>query len=221
MRQPVSFLAVLAFAFTLVSSGAAQASPAVPLVAPLANGPVGSGQLELVKKKKKAAEDSGESEDPSERGLFSYFKLAFNFDEELAPEVADQALVVWVVSALLGGLGANLWAPMVFFKDTPSNEAKKNATILGVVATILPFLTIFPGFFPFVFPGTYFLGAGLVAFLILEVCIWFSLLFLYPRMIQLAYSDAYKIGDDGSGGGGGGSKKKGKKKKKAESDDDE
>lgn len=205
MRQPVSFLAVSAFALSL-SGGVAVAAPVVPLVAPLSNSAANHTGVELVKKKK--SEDSGSD---GEKGWWDYLKMALTFtDEDVAQEVQDGRILEHLVGGLLAGLGGHLWMPGVAYKDV---EAPPAATTLGIVGTIMawwwaPFILVF--WIPWV--GWIFFG---IPMLILGITGFVFNVWFIPRALQFAYSDAY-----GSGGGGGSSKKKAKKKHKSEDDDE-
>ncbi|MBI5493545.1 MAG: hypothetical protein HY904_00875 [Deltaproteobacteria bacterium] len=209
MRQSLCLFATAAFLLTEFALAPAPAA-AAPLVV---QGQAGDAQWELVKKKKKkASEDDAEDEDPSSRGLMDYFTGSFKFGQEWSEEVEDNLVVTWILGALFSGLGGHIWAPMIFYKDVPDNGAKKNAMILGIIATVLYWI---PGVFPLLIPGIYFWTIGFWLFLL-----WVGIVecFIMPRAVAMATSDAYKLGGDG---GDEPKKKKKKKKKKADDEDEE
>jgi hypothetical protein len=169
--------------------------------------------LELVKKKKKAdAED--EDDDPADRGYGDYMRLAFDFDHELHEEVEENMILQWLLGALLSLVGGHIWAPMIFYKEVPKNAQRKTALIFGALSLVAYGLIVVPGFVPFLFPGIYLFFLGGVAFIALAAFVTFLQAFMFPRMITIAYSDAYKVGGET------GSKKK-KRRKPVDEEDDE
>jgi len=178
---------------------------------PLVNANMGSDfrqpdedeDVQLVKKKRSSDGDSGER-----TGLFDYLKASFDFDIELHDDAKDGMLPAWLLGALFNALGGNIWAPMIFYKDVPDSDAKSTMMTLGILSTVLYWI---PGVFPFIVPGAWFWGIGIILFLGWTIFLgWF----VFPRAIAIAASDAY------SQGGGSSSKKK-KKKKKVEEDEDD
>lgn len=204
MRR-VSSLAALAFALSLSPESASAASPVVPLVAPAS-----AGGVELVKKKKSADDDEGDS---GEKGAFDYIKMAITFDQsDVVEEVVDGRIIEHLLGGMFAGFGGHIWAPSIAYKDV---DAPPVATTIGIIGTITAWAFV-PGLLLCAIPviGWYF---GWLIFFIPSLIFTEVMNFwVIPRALQFAYSDAYA-----SGGSTPKKKSKSKKKKKSDDDDDE
>lgn len=166
--------------------------------------------------------DDDDEEDAAGVSTMDYFLTALQIRsrDALVPEVGSNITGMWFLGGFLAVVGGHLWAPMVFLKDIPSNEASASARLLGVLATISPWmqllliplmLPLFISVIPYVgwvVGGVYGVCCFCPGTLLLTATNLFFTWWVWPRAISWAYSDAYA--QDGEGGG---SARKGKKKK--------
>ena len=180
--------------------GTASAAQPVPLVASSVDAPA----VELVKKRSRDGD--------GERGWFDYLKMAITFeDEEVVDAVKDGRVVEHILGGLLSEVGGHIWAPKFAYKDAPDDVP--GALVLGVIGTVLGIIPI--GLFAFAivpFIGWYLFWFWWFLALCFLALAGFMNLWVIPRALQFAYSDAYKAN------GGGGSKRR---KHRSRDDDDE
>jgi len=173
--------------------------------------------VELLARRKKSAD---EDEDTGSRGIVDYLKMAFT-GGETADEVSDGLVMEWIMDGMLASLGGHWWGPRVAYKKAP--PAPGAATAVGVISTIMPWATLV--ILPFViFWMIPYVGWTVGSVLLILVGIpWlayviFNLVmqwFVFPRMLQFIYSDAY------AADGGGGSSRKNSARSKKDADEEE
>ncbi|MEW5850251.1 MAG: hypothetical protein AB2A00_15790 [Myxococcota bacterium] len=140
-----------------------------------------------------------------EPGLWGYLRKGAGLSElELAPEVQENKLPLWVALSLLSPMGSVMWAPKLAFRDAPSVPSTATALWLGALATmmtwsVVPMLILtwiafeVGGLFPPLVLAVLILDAvWVVAFLAANF-------YVVPRAVLSAYSDAYKNGDTRAG----------------------
>jgi hypothetical protein len=170
------------------------------------------------------ARASSDEVDDSERGAWDYIKMGMGFDAvEMADEVASGHLMEKLAGGCLPMVGGHLWGPRVAFADPP--ETPSAAIVVGVISTVMGVIQL--GMIPIAllawvpFYGWVLLGIPLLLWLIYAVINSYFQWWVFPRALQLIYSDAYAGNGGGEGDSRRKSKKKGKKKHSRPSDEDD
>jgi len=129
---------------------------------------------------------------------------------ETHPDAADGMVGAWMVGALFSPVGGHLWAPRLFYKDIPANKPSQSSLILGGIATVLPWILVFNMVAHGVTATWWWVpwvgwlgGSGVqVVLLVVDVAVVAALIFLelwlFPRAIHSALSDAYALDADES-----------------------